>query len=133
MTDEKQPEKFNLLKMLKGPFQGKNYAKVTVFIVCGGVIFLVLAGANALFEKFFPPKPNGSSTAIRKVESGANVQITNNNSPVLKQGIYGELSSADFGVGVFKEVMPNIDLSLGIEKDYDEDELEFKVQTRFKF
>jgi hypothetical protein len=126
-------EKFEVFKALSGPFNWRNYVKLLVFGICALIIFSVYSTAK---EHFFPDKkPATSTTTTGNVEAGGTVQVTNVNNPLpdLKQGIYGELSSKDFGVGVFKEMTPNIDLSLGVEKEFDTDELEFKVQTRFKF
>jgi hypothetical protein len=99
------------------------------------VIILLLSGAVAIKNKLFPPPPqqSGTTSTVGTVEAGGHVENITYQSPTLKQGIYGEISSNDFGVGIFKEVHSNIDLSIGIEKDFDEDELEVKVQSRFKF
>lgn len=125
-------EKFDLVKAVTGPFNWRNYVKLLVFGLCALVIFSVY---NTIAERFFPTKKPATSTTNATVEKGGVANITNINNPTaeLKQGIYGEVSSKDFGVGVFKEMTPNIDLSLGVEKNFDNDELKFKVQTRFKF
>jgi len=121
-------------KFFYGPFKPRNYGKIIIYAICAVVMLLLLSGIVKVKEALFPSKQQaGTTSTIGKVESGGVVKNITIQSPKLKQGIYGELSSNDFGVGIFKEVMPNIDISLGVEKDFDEDEIEAKVQTRFKF
>lgn len=127
------PDPWSWSKFLKGPFEPKNYGKVAVYVTCIIVILLILSGVRAAWVAFFPPPPSGTVSTIGKVEAGGIVKNITIQNPRLKQGIYGEVSSNDFGVGVFKEVTPNIDASLGIEKDFDGEEIEAKVQLRFKF
>lgn len=120
-------------KFLKGPLEPRNYGKVVVYLTCGIVIILLLAGVRAAWVALFPGPGSGTSTTIGRVEAGGTVKNITIQNPRLKQGIYGEVSSVDFGVGIFKEVAPNIDISLGVEKDFDDEEVEPKVQARFKF
>lgn len=69
-----------------------------------------------------------------RCQEGAVVNVTNVNNPApeLKQGIYGKIASDRATVGVFKEVMPNIDISLGAGQDFDEDVV-VESEVRFKF
>lgn len=95
------------------------------------IILAIILGIYVGVRGLFGSKNGSTKTSIGYVEKGATVNI--NPSQQLKQGIYGELSSRDFGIGVFKEVMPNLDISIGIEKSFDDEEVEANVQTRFKF
>lgn len=128
-------ESWSWSKFISGPFNVRNYAKVAVYATCVVVVLLIANGALSIYERFFPRKSQATQASRVTVKDGGVATITNvtNTTQELHQGIYGELSSNSFGVGVFKEVMPNIDISLGISKPYDEDELEFEVQTRLKF
>lgn len=130
---EQERERWSWKRFLKGPLEPRNYGKVAVYLVCGAVIILLLAGLRAAWLAVFPPPSNGTNTTIGRVEAGGTVKNITIQSARLKQGIYGEVSSVDFGVGVFKEVASNIDISVGIEKDFDDEEVEPKVQARFKF
>lgn len=127
------PEPWDWAKFAKGPLEPRNYGKLAVFLTCGVVILLLLSGARAAWLAFFPAPPSGTTSTIGKVEAGGIVNNTTIQAPRLKQGIYGDLSSNGFGVGVFKEMTPNIDASIGVEKDFDDEEIEAKVQLRFKF
>ena len=103
-----------------------------VILVVGVVLF---AGVMKIVNHFFPKKQQVTSTTRTNVASGgvANITNINNSTPETKQGVYGRLSSTRAGVGVFKEVTPNIDVSLGGSKKYDSNEFDVEVETRLKF
>lgn len=93
---------------------------LVAFLLIGGVMF-----GKGLMERFFgKPKPATSSTPI-KIEEGAGVRdviVNNTNNPLqdLKTGIYGRVASDRAAVGVFKELLPNIDGEIGACFQYDE-------------
>ena len=101
------------------------------YIVILLVIFLIFMGIS----RFFPKRTPSTSTTKTTVASGGVANITNINNPLadLKQGIYGRLASDRGSIGVFKEVMPNIDVSLGSGKDWDNEDEFIEVETRYKF
>lgn len=127
-------EKFSVMKALSGPFNWRNYVKLLVYGICALIVWTVV---TSVMDRFFPKKhhPEIGNASRVKVEQGGTASIVNNNfaAPDLKQGIYGRLSSTGAGIGVFKEVTPNIDVSLGGNKAYDGDEYTFEVETRYKF
>lgn len=123
---------FSFKKLISGPLDYKNYLKVGVYVLCGLILFTLYTGIMSFFKKDSPT----SSTPIN-IAKGATVGdiriVNKNDSSSLKQGVYGRLSSLRAGIGVFKEVMPNIDVSVGGSKTYDDDTFEVEVETRFKF
>lgn len=102
----------------------------SVYLIFGGVIF----GLWVLFTALRPKTPqNTASTTVGKVEAGGRVTTIFKNTPdSLKQGIYARVASDRASIGVFKDVMPNIDVSLGGGKDYD-DEAFLEAEVRYKF
>lgn len=109
---------------------------MAVFATCAVVVLLVLSGAVAVKNALFPPPPknSGTTSSIGKVEAGGVVKNITIQSPKLQQGIYLRGASDRASVGVFKEVMSNIDISLGAGKDYDDEDGAFvEVEARFKF
>lgn len=128
-------EAFSFLKFIKGVVNPITHAKTVSFILVV-VIWIVLgSGAYAIFRHFFPSKKQTTSTtSVGHVEAGGVSNITNINNaiPDLHQGIYAKVASDRATIGVFKEVMPNVDISIGAGKDYDSDFVA-EVETRFKF
>lgn len=134
-------ETFDIKKFLKslvpnnGVWWAKGFSSLwrPVIIIIVGILLYV--GFMTAFDRLFPkPKQAATSTTKTRVEAGGTANITNINNPVsdLKQGVYLRGASDRASVGVFKEVLPNIDVSLGAGKDYDEDAF-VEVETRFKF
>ena len=123
-----------MIELLKGPIRPSNYAKTIVFLVCGvvliGIVFSVINTVSGYFYK----KPSTSSTSVGTVEAGGVSTITNINNPSQesKQGLYLRGASDRASIGVFKEVMPHIDISIGGGKDYDDDAF-VEAEIRFKF
>ena len=132
---ELDKSKFNLAYLIKGDGL-KDYYKSwglgVRLLVTVGLIFAIVF----TIQSFFPKRKQAtSSTAIKTIEAGGTANITNINNPLpdLKQGIYGRLASDRGSIGVFKEVMSNIDVSMGAGKDWDEDDYFIEVETRYKF
>ena len=126
--------KFNLGYLIKGDGMkdyykswGLGFRLVVTLALLFAIVFTVYS--------FFPKKKQAtSSTTIGDVKEGATLNVTNINNPLqdLKQGIYGRLASDRGSIGVFKEMAPNIDISIGAGKDWDENEF-IEVETRYKF
>jgi hypothetical protein len=141
MGDPFDLKKFALsLFPASGEWWGKTFNLVWRLALVMSVILITVFGIGAIKEKFFPSKkPSTSSTTLSgNVESGATVNVTNVNNPVsdLKQGIYGKMASDRATLGVFKEVLPNLDISLGAGKAWDDDDgsgFVFETEARFKF
>lgn len=128
-------DSINVKKLLKGAFIPANYAKAVVFGIC----LVVLLGVgfsvfNTIQSMFGKKKSATSETSVGVVEAGGVSTITNINNPLptLKQGVYVRAASDRASIGVFKEVMPNIDICIGGGKDYD-DKAFLEVEARFKF
>ena len=126
--------KFHLGYLIKGD-GAKDYYKAwgtgIRLALTLGLVFCILF----TIKQFFPTKkPATSTTSVGKVEAGGVSNITNINNPLqdLKQGIYLRGASDRASVGVFKEVLPHIDVSLGAGKSYEDDAF-VEVETRFKF
>ena len=130
-------EKFDIKKFVKGIGSPLTHVKTFSFVSVIGIWLLVGVGGYAIFRHFFPEKKQATSSTPINIARGATVGdiriINKNNEQNLKQGIYGRLSSVRVGLGVFKEVTPNIDISLGANKKYNNDEYDFEVETRYKF
>ena len=96
---------------------------------------LLLSGVFAVYRHFFPTKKQATSSTTTTVGSGGTANITNINNPLadLKQGIYWRLASDRGSIGVFKEVMSNIDVSVGAGKDWQDGKEFIEVETRYKF
>lgn len=113
-------------------YWGERFQSLGAYIIIISILFFVGIGIRS----FFPKKSEATSkTAIKTIESGGIANITNINNPVadLKQGIYLRGASDKVSIGVFKEVMPSIDVSIGVGKKYDDDSAFAEVETRFKF
>lgn len=104
-------------------------------IVIGIIATVLVFGGLSLWDRFFPKKQQATSTTtVGTVEAGGVSTITNINNPLpdLKQGIYVRAASDRASIGVFKEVMSNIDISIGGGKDYDDKEF-VEIEARWKF
>lgn len=125
-------ENFSFGKLLGGPLNWRNYLKLGVFVVCALVVYSVY---STVMSHFFPKRPSATSETVTTVGKGgvANITNINNPPPSLKQGIYGRLASDRGSIGVFKEVMANIDVSIGAGKDWHDDHEFIELETRYKF
>lgn len=130
--------KFNLKYFFIGKGKEDIYKALGMgwrLIAIGIILVLLVFGGLSLWNRFFPKKQQTTSTTtVGTVEAGGTSTITNINNPLpdLKQGIYIRGASDRASVGVFKEVMPNIDVSIGGGKDYDDKEF-IEIEARYKF
>lgn len=104
--------------------------------IIGIVLFLIIFGLLSTYRHFFPssPKPT-SATTVGHIESGGVSNVTNivNQSPKLSQGVYIKGATDRVSAGVFRELNPLIDLSLGGGHDFDKEDEFLEVEARVKF
>lgn len=104
---------------------------LSAYAVIIGILFGLFFIGSFFHKKQQQPT---SATRISKIESGANVTFNTTNAVTqnLKQGFYIRGASDRASVGIFKEVTPNVDISIGAGKKYDDGGFA-EVEARAKF
>lgn len=106
---------------------GQRATHFAVYLLYGAIVF----GIYILVTSFLP-HGNSSRTTTNVGRADKIVNVTHNEAPERKQGLYVALTSLQATVGVFKQMTENFRVSLGAGETYQGDTVaEVRAEVSF--